>query len=102
MLNIACMVTSATGSPTLPNTPACTDATVALGTNTQCTQALANINSGMGADTMTVCSDPCRGLLLTVFQNCPNEVCLFQLAVLTVYYIFTICSTSKRVKHQKA
>ena len=72
ILNIACMVTSATGSPTLPNTPACTDATVALGTNTQCTQALANINSGTGSD--AVCSDPCRGLLLNLFQNCPNEV----------------------------
>ena len=72
MLSLACMVTSATGSPTLPNTPACTDATVALATNTQCTQALANINSATGAD--AVCSDPCRSLLLTFFQNCPNEV----------------------------
>ena len=72
ILNIACMVTSATGSPTLPNTPACTDASLALATNAECTQALANINSATGSD--AVCSDSCRGLLLSFFENCPNEV----------------------------
>ena len=68
MLDIAC----GTGSPTLPNTQACTDATLALATNMACTQALANINSPSGS--AVVCSEQCRGLLLTFFQNCPNEV----------------------------
>ena len=76
------MVTSATGSPPCLTPPACTDATLALGTNTQCTQALASINSATGSD--TVCNDPCRGLLLSFFQNCPNEVAVQSTSVITV------------------
>ena len=72
MLNLACMVTSATGSPTLPTTQACSDATLALATNMVCTRALANVNTA--SESVVVCGEPCRGLLLSFFQNCPNEV----------------------------
>ena len=86
MLNIACMVTSATGSPTLPTTQACSDATLALATNTACTQALADINSPTGSE--VVCGEQCRGLLLSFFQNCPNEVAIHLTLIFVPMYFF--------------
>ena len=51
---------------------ACTDATIALGTNTACTTAFA-----AGTDANVLCMETCRDLFDDIINNCDAGVSLY-------------------------